>query len=221
MSHLHPQPPSVTHSTTRLTHAEAHTFLSDFLTQADTHPAYRPDSTLTPHGPVSTSTGSATNLTLTHLRRVLAGMAGQRVGGSTTLRDTKGDQDEEDAEFSSSRPAKRPRREIEVDADGETVLGGDDRHEGAWQEKDDFELEQDDVLAPLADASEEQPYVGEASGEVVAPEEAELDVVVGDDDGHRPTTKETDKVIDKEQRKQAKKARESERKKMREAAKRA
>lgn len=75
-------PPSHTHSTTRLTHAQAHTFLSTFLDRADNDAAYRPDSTLSERGPQALSSGSTPNLTLAHLKRILQGMEGKRIGGT-------------------------------------------------------------------------------------------------------------------------------------------
>ncbi|KAK5064428.1 hypothetical protein LTR84_000261 [Exophiala bonariae] len=80
MAGLTPLPPSITHTTTRLTHLEAHTFLNTFLNRAEIDAAYRPDSTLAERGPQALSTGSSPNLTLHHLKRILLGMEGKRVG---------------------------------------------------------------------------------------------------------------------------------------------
>ena len=80
-----PLPPSVIHTTTRLTHSQAHTHLSTFLELAENDAAYRPDSTLTDRGPQALSSGSTPNLTLAHLRRIRLGMEGKRVGGGIKL----------------------------------------------------------------------------------------------------------------------------------------
>ncbi|KIW26418.1 uncharacterized protein PV07_09514 [Cladophialophora immunda] len=82
---LTPLPTSVHHSTTRLTHSQAHSFLSAFLDRAENDAAYRPDSTLTERGPQALSSGSTPNLTLSHLKRILSGMEGKRIGGSLGL----------------------------------------------------------------------------------------------------------------------------------------
>ena len=179
-SAYNPLPPFHTHTFARLTHAQAHTFLSSFLTQADSNPAYRPDATLTDRGPVSTSTGTAAagaatsslggNLTLSNLRRVLLGMEGRRVGGAQFMATSgAGGIDEQVDE----RPRKRVRREVEVDAQGEVVLEentdynyNEEGQQGQdeWQEKDDYELEQDEILAVDAENEDEaQPAVGENS----------------------------------------------------------
>jgi hypothetical protein len=81
MAGLSPLPTHQIHSTERLTHREAHTFLSTFLDHADTEAAYRPDSTLTERGPQAVSTGSSPNLTLHHLKRILLGLEGKRLRG--------------------------------------------------------------------------------------------------------------------------------------------
>ncbi|EXJ96203.1 hypothetical protein A1O1_01329 [Capronia coronata CBS 617.96] len=81
MAGLSPLPTHHLHSSTRLSHREAHTFLSTFLERADTDAAYRPDSTLTERGPQAVSTTASSNLTLHHLKRILLGMEGKRVGG--------------------------------------------------------------------------------------------------------------------------------------------
>ncbi|KAI9871353.1 MAG: hypothetical protein M1823_008473, partial [Watsoniomyces obsoletus] len=59
--------------------------LSTFLALAENNPAYRPDSTLTEGGPISSSSAASANLTLAHLQRVLDGMEGKRVGGGSEL----------------------------------------------------------------------------------------------------------------------------------------
>ncbi|ETI26922.1 hypothetical protein G647_10021 [Cladophialophora carrionii CBS 160.54] len=78
---LTPLPPYVHHSTTRLTHRQAHTMLASFLDRAENDAAYRPDSTLTERGPQALSSSSTPNLTLSHLKRILKGIEGERVGG--------------------------------------------------------------------------------------------------------------------------------------------
>ncbi|KIX97895.1 uncharacterized protein Z520_06673 [Fonsecaea multimorphosa CBS 102226] len=99
---LAPLPTSVHHSTTRLTHSQAHTFLSAFLDRAENDAAYRPDSTLTERGPQALSSGSTPNLTLSHLKRILSGMEGKRIGGSLELEkraEAKGEENTADEEL--------------------------------------------------------------------------------------------------------------------------
>src|SRR5271154_430544 len=75
-----PLPPTILHSTNPITHAEAHSLLSAFLERANNDAAYRPDSTLTEHGPQSTSTATKSDLTLHHLNRIKLGLEGKALG---------------------------------------------------------------------------------------------------------------------------------------------
>lgn len=156
-------PPSVTHTTTRLTHLEAHTFLSEFLTESDVRPGYRPDSTLTENGPQAVSTGSNPNLTLHHLKRILLGMEGEKVGGGLGLfgaEDASGDgeetggaqyraggkRDRDTTDAATPRSAKRRIYDASTNdgADGETAVAAATGDGAEWQEKDNYELAQDD-----------------------------------------------------------------------------
>ncbi|RVX72273.1 hypothetical protein B0A52_04477 [Exophiala mesophila] len=146
-------PPSLTHTTARLTHLEAHAFLSEFLTQADVRPGYRPDSTLTEHGPQAVSSGSNPNLTLHHLKRILLGMEGKKVGGGLDLVGAE-DGEETGAESKTSgnrntdtdqaATPRRAKRKIYDGADGDATAEAAAGNGAEWQEKDDFELAQDD-----------------------------------------------------------------------------
>ena len=91
---LNPLPPSVVHSTSRLTHLQAHTLLSRFLETAENDAAYRPDSTLTERGPQALSSSSSPNLTLAHLKRILLGIEGKRVGGGVKLAGEESEREE-------------------------------------------------------------------------------------------------------------------------------
>ena len=117
----------------------------------------------------------------------------------------------EEAEAGEERPRKKPRREVEVDDAGEVVVEEAAEDAGEWQEKEDFELEQEDVLAPLAEQQDEQPQVGEGNGEPVRREEADLDVVDGEKT--KPVDKKERKKLKKQRAQEEKKAREEERKK--------
>lgn len=164
-SSYNPLPPSVVHSSNRLTHLEAHTFLSEFITQSDLRPGYRPDSTLTENGPQAVSTGSNPNLTLHHLKTILLGMEGKKVGGGLGMfggGDGEGEAAEEDTqtgqweragrtEFGtdgavSPRSAKRKIYDVDSadyegeDAAVEAVVG----ETNGWQGKDDYDLAQED-----------------------------------------------------------------------------
>ncbi|EHY52150.1 hypothetical protein ABEF92_003114 [Exophiala dermatitidis] len=174
MAGLTPLPTHRIHSTTRLTHQEAHTFLSSFLERADIDAAYRPDSTLTERGPQAVSTGSGPNLTLHHLKRILVGIEGKRIGGAIL---TEGGDDNNQETTTSGKGTKREHQEEEEsadkkqskrkiynaadddatnviadDSDGPAIAVQPDDGEAGWQDKNTFALAQtEDNLEATAD----------------------------------------------------------------------
>lgn len=172
MAGLTPLPQTVPHTSTRLTHGEAHHLLSTFLEESQTNPAYRPDAILTQHGVQASSVGEGSNLTLNHLSRILKGIAGQRVGGvEFNYGDGRGKRRKVDArvqgagmgmgEFTSSPPIVKDRSTQNGYSHGqEGVVGvegvdGEDQaalvgHEtGDWQDKEDYEHAQIDETVDL------------------------------------------------------------------------
>ena len=146
---MNPLPPSKVHIRTRLTHAQAHDQLSQFLQRAEIDPAYRPDSILTDQGPVSGSAGGTPNLTLHHLQRVLLGMEGKKVGGSEEVLagemggvGKRGRREEAVEQRPGKRQRVREKAVEQVDGTGEIVVETTGENEGDWQDKEDFELEQ-------------------------------------------------------------------------------
>lgn len=125
---------------------------------------------------------------------MLAGIEGWRVGGATVATEEgEGDPVTE----GERRGKKRRRREVEVDAEGEVIeeeIGGEN---GGWQEKDDFEMAQEDVVGDVGEDGEDG--VGEGVGEVVDQEE-EKGV-------KRVKTGDKVQKVDKKERKRAKKER--------------
>jgi hypothetical protein len=116
---LNPLSPYIHHSTTRLTHLQAHTLLASFLDRAENDAAYRPDSTLTERGPQALSSSSSPNLTLSHLKRILKGIEGERVGGGLKVLDENATADESgELETSETEQDKRGvKRSLAADQD--------------------------------------------------------------------------------------------------------
>ena len=170
MAGLIPLPQTVIHNSSRLTHREAHTLLSSFLTEADTNPAYRPDAVLTPHGAQATGIGSGSNLTLVHLDRILKGIAGTRVGGiefnygTGPPRKKRKIEDNQTVNGGAVKNGGNETQEdvvemVDGDEEGQVALVG--RETGDWQDKEDYELAQVDETADLegrdpADAGDEE-----------------------------------------------------------------
>lgn len=145
--------------------------LSNFLSLAEINAAYRPDSTLSDRGPVSSSSSTSTNLTLHHLNRILQGIEGKRVGGSDDLekffdadphedgnerrkrRKVDGAIDDEDVLATPQQQQNRRRRSsMNVQAsprEGAYIIPEHSEAEpetpgGGWQDKEDFETAQKD-----------------------------------------------------------------------------
>lgn len=149
MSGLVPLPQTVLHSSTRLTHSQAHDLLSSFLAEAENNPALRPDSQITPHAIQSQTSGSNGNITLTHLDRILQGIAGKRVGGVEFNTGTKKRKLNND--FPSSPPVsgrEQIRGEEIEDGEKEPVVTAAET--GDWQDKDEFEHAQIDETGDLS-----------------------------------------------------------------------
>lgn len=233
MAGLTPLPPTVTHSSTRLTHAQAHAKLSQFLQRAENDAAYRPDSTLTERGPQSASSGSNPNLTLHHLKRILQGIEGKKIGGEDVGR-FFGD-GARAAGLNSGLPFKR-----KADENGEGEAGiqsstkrkmvgdahpehGDDGMgvavEGeadGWQSKDDYDLAQREGNEDLLN-DDKQP--GMNLDQPANEEEAIDRVNVGiEGTGEKVDPRKGEMVVDRDSRKKAKKDRKKEDKKSRQEA---
>lgn len=143
-----------------------------------------------------------TNLTLVHLRRVLAGMRGRRVGGAIDI--GLGEEDEE-------RPKKKARvqqQQQQGEKEGGQRQPEEDEGVMTWQDKDDFELAQDELLEDdvAGEDSQAAPQPASVSGEVVERPEEVVAVDVADD-------AEKGSRVDKEARKRDKKDRKAEKKK--------
>ncbi|KIW12305.1 hypothetical protein PV08_09582 [Exophiala spinifera] len=236
MAGLNPLPPSHVHSTVRLTHAQAHTYLSSFLEQTEIDAAYRPDSTLTERGPQAVSTGSNPNLTLHHLKRILQGIEGKQIISTLDLDHADADAVGATTTNTSSPTTKRTREAADADADGDQSKGAKRRqylyesHEGrtgpaddegdepavtttedldGWQDAEEYALAQTEGNLDLTN---EDRHPGADLPEPANPEEeAELlNVEVEDDAGSDANTKSQKPAVskkDKDERRKLKKQR--------------
>lgn len=189
MAGLTPLPQTVLHSSTRLTHAQAHELLSSFLAEAENNPALRPDSQITPHAIQSQTSGSNGNITLTHLDRILQGIAGKRVGGVEFNTGTR-KRRKVNGDVPSSPPVpshEQIRGEEIEEGEREPVVTAEETED--WQDKDDYEHAQVDETGDLpgrdpADPNEDegieqQPHVRDdmevrsATGQGLTPAEKE------------------------------------------------
>jgi hypothetical protein len=155
-------PPSVLHSSAPISPFIALSTIDAFLTTANDTAAFRPDSTLSERGPVSSSTSGNQNLILHHLNRIKLGLEGVRIGAAELEAEdavAEAQADEERASKKRKRDengalSKMPRAVIQQDViptvnatlegDGEPILKTVVEEGGEWEEKDDYELAQED-----------------------------------------------------------------------------
>lgn len=214
--------PSILHTLTPISPATALTNLSTFLTLANNTAAYRPDSTLSTQGPISSSSNGQANLTLHHLNRIKLGLEGHRIGAAEIEAEDKeaeAHREEERVERSLKRKREEGRRgeeeEREVRSQEVPVVVETQEEEGEpavvedggeWEEKDDYELAQDDEEVDMN--AERDPAAGlemaPELGDVMEIKETQLGGVMG--------RSENTAVLDKEERKRLKKLKQKEEK---------
>lgn len=120
-------------TTTRLTHPQAHAFLSSYLLAAHSQPSLRPDAFLSSAGVIASSSGAASSLVLQHLSRVLVGIEGRRIRVDG-LTDSGKRRRKADVDFAEQEQEER---------DTKRRKGGE--AENGWVEKEDFEHAQEEV----------------------------------------------------------------------------
>ncbi|KAL4736862.1 hypothetical protein BDV11DRAFT_192957 [Aspergillus similis] len=114
-----PLPPTTILSSNPITQAVAHDFLAAYLDRATTDPALQPNAGISEHGPVSRTTAAAPNIILHNLKRVQAGLAGEVLGRDLAIAEMK-----EGAQLAQAQ-------------------SGNDNADGTWEDKAQFEQEQD------------------------------------------------------------------------------
>lgn len=183
-------PPSVLHpsSSKPLDISSTHTFLANFLRLANLDPAYRPDSTLSDHGPQSNSSSGNLNLILHHLNRIKLGLEGKHLGAETLAAGHFGESKTmETTEVTAVKKRKWHDRDAGITPVGtgipevisfagdsvDVVLTAQDSSldmqkvvEGdGWQDREDFELAQDDADVDVNNAQRD-PTAADMEGVV-------------------------------------------------------
>ncbi|KAF7506366.1 hypothetical protein GJ744_011832 [Endocarpon pusillum] len=177
----------------------AHSMLSSFLQLANLDPAYRPDSILSERGPESNSSAGNPSLTLHHLNRIRLGLEGANLGvedlveagGFGNRRATEdGDRGAKKRKWqdrdSDASPVRAGRGKVVSSAgqDVDAVLTAQhaDTEQAAaaataaaatgqgWQDREDFELAQDDGDVDLNNAQRD-PAAGSTDVEGKGEEE--------------------------------------------------
>jgi hypothetical protein len=220
-------PPHVHHSTSPISPLSGLNALTTFLDSANNTPAYRPDSTLTERGPISSSTS---NLTLHHLNRIKLGLEGTRIGAAEIKAEDASLAPLEEAE---SRKRKRelpktPRVERIVGQDfmplvrvtsenDEPAVKTTEDTGGEWEDKDNYELAQDDEQVDMNTQRDpadgiEQPANSQEAADVMEVEETQSrrEVPLPLQESQETLEK---RVVDKEERKRLKRLRQEQGKK--------
>ncbi|MCJ1323763.1 hypothetical protein MMC10_000424 [Thelotrema lepadinum] len=200
MAHFSSYPPTRLHGPgTRISQADAQKFVANYLKHAETDPSLHPDSVLTPSGPEFATAGGAPGLVMNQLRRFEAGLRGVNLAAEV---------EEDDLELGAERTRRKGRGATVLGDDPAAEKGAEERDplEGMWQDKEEFEREQEDVEGDVGDRAPAVVEEGPTSGSIVPK--------VNEDAGNVEIT-----AKDKERRKQAKKERRQKDKKDKEAKK--
>ncbi len=135
MSAFQPYPPTTHHTTIPLPPARALALLTAYLTAATTNSSLHPNALLTETGPIAQSSGSNTGLVLHNLKRVEAGLRGEHLAADLTFKEFGGE--------------GLPDLMIDRRGEGVETGGKEGGEEETWQDKGDFEREQDIVQGEL------------------------------------------------------------------------
>lgn len=138
-------PPAVHHSSTHISPSKTLSLLSAYLEATATDPSLHPSAHLTENGPVAPASGPNTGLILHNLKRVEAGLRGENLGEDLTFRKYGGD----------GLPGLMPNGVAEDVGDyanwgGSAYKGqGGVEMEGEWQDKAEFERQQEVVQGEI------------------------------------------------------------------------
>ena len=191
-------PPHYLHTSKQVSSAQALELLSSYLEATAADASRHPNALLTESGPISATSGSNTGLVLHNLMRVEAGLRGEHLGADLSFAKFGGEglpdlQIGDDSQITLGAGTKRA-----IDLEGQGIDA--DMGEGGWQDRTEFEREQ----------------------EVTGPELGERthDTIVGMQDGGKvPSVERTKSSGDKEERKKRKKEKRQQEKRDQEAKK--
>jgi len=137
-------PPTRHHSTRPVSPTTALALLSTYIANAADDPSLQPNALLTERGPISSSSGSSTGLTIHNLKRVEAGLKGEHLGADLSFAKFGGEG------LPDLQMGGQEGRERDGEVNG--LLGVGDGGEGAvereggqdgWQDMQAYEREQE------------------------------------------------------------------------------
>lgn len=136
-------PPYRLHSSTQVSPSRAHFLLSAYLEATATDASLHPNALLTENGPITPSSGSSTGLVLHTLKRVEAGLRGEHLAADLTFEKFGGNGLPELVPGNAGNAV--------VTADGSQMEHQNGEVEGGWQDKEEFEREQELVEGDIGD----------------------------------------------------------------------
>ncbi|MCJ1406715.1 hypothetical protein MMC19_000782 [Ptychographa xylographoides] len=153
-------PPHRLHSSTQIAPSQALHLISAYLEAATTEAYLQPNALLTEGGAESATSGPNTGLTLHHLKRVEAGLRGEHLSADI-FPPQNGMQDTTGLQTNMSGVVEGGTSVLPAIEEDEQIAEAKLREEG-WQDKAEFELEQDVTQGEIGDRLQ---AVTEAPGE--------------------------------------------------------
>ncbi|KAK4697959.1 hypothetical protein P7C71_g195, partial [Lecanoromycetidae sp. Uapishka_2] len=145
-------PPHRLHASKPISVTEALNLVSAYLSATATDPSLHPNALHTDNGPIVPSAGSNTGLVLHNLRRVEAGLRGEQLGPDPI---TQGFGEEDVGMTEVGMPRE------------ERVAGQPDLEmEGEWQDKEQYEREQDVVQGEIGERNNAEGQSRREGGKV-------------------------------------------------------
>lgn len=136
-------PPHRLHSSTQVLPSRALSLLSAYLEATATDPSLHPNALLTENGPITPSSGSSTGLVLHTLKRVEAGLRGEHLAADLKFDKFGGDGLPELMPGKAEHPV--------VTVGGSSIEQPNGALESEWQDKEEFEREQEVVGGDIGD----------------------------------------------------------------------
>ncbi|KAI4135062.1 MAG: hypothetical protein LQ347_000987 [Umbilicaria vellea] len=131
------------HASHPISASQALDLLSTYLIATETDASLHPNALLTESGPISTNSGSNTGLVLHNLKRVEAGLGGEHLGADLSF-SKFGGEGLPDIQFGENgmKSTNRTSSAKGADADGQALDADMEDVEEGWQDKSEFEREQ-------------------------------------------------------------------------------
>ena len=136
-------PPHRLHSSTQVSPSRALSLLSAYLEATATDPSLHPNALLTENGPITPSSGSSTGLVLHTLKRVEAGLRGEHLAADFKFDKFGGDGLPEFMRGKAEHPV--------ATTGGSQIEHPNGAAESEWQDKEEFEREQEVVGGDIGD----------------------------------------------------------------------